>query len=78
MLLVCRFVLGAGVGLVMPLSFTLMGNHFKGKERAQMMDYHTAFSNVGGILTMLLVGYLASFGWRVPFNIYSIGLIILI
>ncbi len=77
-LLVLRLVLGAGVGLVMPLSFTLISDYFQGKERTVMMGYNTAFSNVGGIITMLLAGYLASFNWRIPFNVYWLGLIIFI
>lgn len=75
-LLALRFFLGAGVGLVMPLSFTLISDYFTGKEQTKMMGYNTAFSNFGGIVTMLLAGYLASFNWRVPFNVYWIGLII--
>lgn len=77
-LLAFRFLLGAGVGLVMPLSFTLISDHFSGKEQTKMMGYNTAFSNFGGIVTMLLAGYLASFNWRLPFNVYWIGLIIFI
>jgi len=78
MLLAFRFALGAGVGLVMPLSFTLISDYFSGKEQTQMMGYNTAFSNFGGIVTMLLAGWLASFNWSVPFNVYWIGLIIFI
>lgn len=78
MLLAFRFVLGAGVGLVMPLSFTLISDHFQGREQTKMMGYNTAFSNLGGIVTMLLAGYLATFNWRVPFNVYWIGLIIFV
>lgn len=78
MLLAFRFALGAGVGLVMPLSFTLISDYFSGKEQTQMMGYNTAFSNFCGIVTMLLAGWLASFNWSVPFNVYWIGLIIFI
>ncbi|WP_432352923.1 MFS transporter [Sporosarcina sp. A2] len=77
-LLAFRLVLGAGVGLVMPLSFTLISDHFHGKERTKMMGYNTAFSNLGGIITMLVAGYLAAFNWRVPFNVYWLGLVIFI
>ena len=73
-LLAFRFLLGAGVGLVMPLSFTLISDHFEGKELTKMMGYNTAFSNIGGIVTMLLAGFLASFNWYVPFNVYWMGL----
>lgn len=73
-LLTFRLILGAGVGLVMPLSMTLINDFFEGNERTKMMGYNSAFSNFGGILTMLLAGWLANFGWRVPFNVYFLGL----
>lgn len=78
LLLLFRLILGAGVGLVMPLSMTLINDYFEGKERTKMMGYNSAFSNLGGILTMLLAGWLATFGWRVPFNVYFLGLFIFI
>src|SRR5690625_7837035 len=43
-----------------------------------MMGYNSAFSNFGGIITMLLAGWLATFGWRTPFNVYFLGLFIFI
>src|SRR5699024_12245974 len=78
MLIGLRLFLGAGVGLVMPLSMSLINDYFKGKERTQMMGYNSAFSNFGGIITMLLAGWLATFGWRTPFNVYFLGLFIFI
>lgn len=45
LLLLFRFILGAGVGLVMPLSFTLISDYFQGREQTEMMGYNTAFSN---------------------------------
>ncbi|MGM8212192.1 MFS transporter [Virgibacillus sp. W0430] len=78
LLLALRLLLGAGVGLVMPLSMSLINDYFTGKERTKMMGYNSAFSNVGGILTMLLAGWLATFGWQIPFNVYFLGLFIFI
>lgn len=43
-----------------------------------MMGYNSAFSNFSGILTILLAGWLATFGWRVPFNVYFLGLFIFV
>src|SRR5690625_2316919 len=77
-LLALRLLLGAGVGLIMPLSMSLINDHFTGKERTKMMGYNSAFSNFGGILTMLLAGWSATFGWRIPFNVYFLGLVIFI
>src|SRR5699024_1600307 len=73
-----RMCLGAGVGRVMPLSMSLINDYFEGKERTKMMGYNSAFSNFGGIITMLLAGWLATFGWRTPFNVYFLGLVIFI
>ena len=78
MLLAFRFVLGAGVGLVMPLSISLISDHFVGREQVKMMGYSSAFSNLGGIVTMTLAGFLATYGWKVPFNVYWMGAIIFI
>ena len=73
-ILLFRLLLGAGVGLLMPLSMSLINDYYTGKERTQMMGFNSAFSNFGGIITMLVAGWLASFGWRIPFNVYFLGL----
>ncbi|WP_233190885.1 MFS transporter [Sporosarcina sp. P19] len=78
MLLAFRFILGAGVGLVMPLGITLISDHFAGREQVKMMGYNSAFSNFGGIITMMLAGYLAAISWRAPFNVYLMGVVIFI
>lgn len=77
-LLAFRFVLGAGVGLVMPLSISLISDHFVGRQQVKMMGYSSAFSNLGGIVTMTLAGFLATFGWKVPFNVYWMGAVIFV
>src|SRR5699024_12073062 len=77
-LLALRLTLGAGVRLVMPLSMSLINDYFTGKERTKMMGYNSAFSNFGGIVTMLLAGWLANYGWRMSFNVYFFVLVILI
>lgn len=76
-LILLRLVLGAGVGILMPLSESLIYDYYIGEERTVMMGYNSAFSNFGGIITILLAGWLASFGWKQPFNVYFLGLLIL-
>src|SRR5699024_12772460 len=44
----------------------------------KMMGYNSAFSNFGGILTMLFAGWLATLSWEAPFNVYLLGLVIFI
>src|SRR5699024_9987583 len=60
------------------LADSLINDHFEGKERTKMMGYNSAFSNFGGILTMLFAGWLATLSWEAPFNVYLLGLVIFI
>src|SRR5699024_2841297 len=77
-LLVLRLILGAGVGLVMPLSMSLINDYYTGKERTQMMGYNSAFGNLGGFITLLVAGWLVPFAWGVPFTVYLLGVIIVL
>lgn len=76
LIILFRLILGASVGILMPLSESLIYDYYTGRERAQMMGYNAAFSNFGGIITMLLAGWLATFSWRLPFNVYLLGILI--
>src|SRR5690625_7764073 len=78
LLLALRLLLGVGVGLIMPLSMSLINDYYTGSVRTKIMGYNSAFCNFGGILTLLLSGWLATFGCRVPFNVYFLGLFIII
>ncbi len=71
-----RLLLGASVGILMPLSESLIYDYYTGQERAQMMGYNTSFSNFGSIITMLAAGWLATLGWKQPFNVYLLGIVI--
>ncbi|HZJ84844.1 MAG TPA: MFS transporter, partial [Syntrophomonadaceae bacterium] len=73
-----RLILGASVGILMPLSESLIYDYYTGTERSSMMGYNAAFSNFGGIITMLIAGWLATFGWRNPFNVYLLGVFIFV
>lgn len=75
-LILFRLVLGAGVGLLMPLSESLIYDYYEGRERTQMMGFNSAFSNFGGIVTMLIAGWLATYGWQLPFYVYLLGIFI--
>lgn len=77
-LILFRLVLGAGVGILMPLSESLIYDYYTGQERTKMMGYNSAFSNFGGIITILLAGWLATFSWKLPFNVYFLGLLIFV
>lgn len=77
LILLFRLILGMGVGLIVPLSMSLINDSFIGRERTQMMGLNSAFTNFSGIITVMLAGFLASHGWRLPFNVYLLGIVIM-
>ncbi|HPJ02205.1 MAG TPA: MFS transporter [Candidatus Limiplasma sp.] len=77
-MLVFRILLGAGVGLVMPLSTALIALYIDGKEHARLIGHSVAINNLGGVIGTLLSGLLISFHWRHTFAIYLLGLVIIV
>lgn len=77
-LLFTKVILGLGLGITAPLSLVLIGDFFHGKDRAKFMGLSTATTNLGGILATLLVGFLASFGWRYSFLVYAVAIVVFI
>lgn len=77
MLLVFRSIMGIGVGLLLPLARGLIADFFHGEERTEMMGYATSFNNLGGIISLVVAGFLSVYSWRYPFFIYILGLFVL-
>lgn len=78
MLLTTRVILGLGLGITAPLSLVLIGDFFHGKERAKFMGYSTASTNLGGIISTLVVGFLSGFGWQYSFLVYLVAIIVIV
>lgn len=76
-LLLTRGLFGLGLGIIAPLSLVVIGDFFQGKARAKFMGYSTAVSDIGAVIAILIVGFLASLGWQNIFLIYLIGVIVL-
>lgn len=77
-LLITRGILGLGLGITAPMSLVLIGEYFEGKERAKFMGFSTASTNLGGIVSTLIVGVLANISWRVSFLIYLLVAVVLL
>ncbi len=77
-LLLFRGILGLGMGLLTPLTTSLIADFYKNSERREMMGYSNAVANLGGIIATLLSGWLAIYSWRYIFGIYSLAIIVLI
>lgn len=76
-ILISRITLGIAVGMSMTIVITLIADYFEGNERQKFVGLQVAFMSLGGILFVGLGGVLADLGWRFPFLIYLISLLVL-
>ncbi|MEO1718156.1 MAG: MFS transporter [Planctomycetota bacterium] len=75
-LLAGRAALGAAVAMVMVSATTLIGDYFSGEQRRGLLGVQSAFMAGGGVAFLLLGGVLADMGWRLPFAIYLLSLLL--
>lgn len=74
-MLVCRAILGFGLGLMAPLGNALIVGNYKGQKQASLLGYGTLFMNGGGIILQMLGGALADMNWQLVFWGHAFGLI---
>ena len=67
LLLILRFVQGIGGASLGSLNVTLIGDLFKGNERASAMGYNASVLSVGTASYPAIGGALAVVGWNYPF-----------
>jgi MFS family permease len=77
-LLFFRAFLGVGIGLILPLSTSIITDFFDGDERKKMIGLSSAWNNIGGALAVLLSGILGRVSWRYSFGTYLIAVFPLI
>ncbi|WP_294346323.1 MFS transporter [Prosthecochloris sp.] len=70
LLLVSRAVLGISVGGIMSAATALIGDLYSGNERAEFIGLQSGFMYIGGIVLILLGGFLAEISWKAPFLAY--------
>ncbi len=75
MILVCRALVGIGVGIIMPLSTGLLSFYFTRDKQGPLMGYSSALNMLGGVVATLIAGGLAMISWRLSFMVYLLGLI---
>ena len=77
-LLIIRGIFGIGVGLIIPLSISLIADFYEKQERAKMMGLSGSVSHFGGVIFLLVSGWLAVMSWRYAFAVYGLSLLILL
>ena len=78
LILICRVLVGAGVGIIMPLSTGLISFYFTRDKQAPLMGYSSALNMMGGVVATLIAGGLAMISWRLSFMVYLLGLVSII
>jgi MFS family permease len=76
-LLIIRGIFGIGVGLIIPLSISLIADFYEKEERAKMMGLSGSVSHFGGVVFLLLSGWLACMNWRYAFGVYGLSVLIM-
>lgn len=77
-MLISRLCLGAGLGMVSPLSVSLITDFYEGEERVTLLGQQFAIGNMGQTASMLIVGFLAAISWRQTFWVYSVGAVVFV
>jgi predicted MFS family arabinose efflux permease len=71
-LLVLRILTGIGIGGMVPVTFSLLGDLFTDRQRSTAQAWYQAISAVGILLGMIVAGFLGpALGWRIPFIVVS-------
>ena len=73
-ILLLRALLGASVGMIMPLSTGLLAYYFPPEEQPRLMGLAAFMSQMGGVIATLLSGLLANISWNYAFLVYLLGL----
>lgn len=75
LVLVCRALVGVGVGIIMPMSTGLITYYFTRDKQDVLMGYSSAMNMLGGVVATLIAGALAMINWRMSFLVYLLGVI---
>lgn len=76
-ILLGRVLLGISIGITMTIAVTLIGDYFEGEERRRFIGLQGAFIALGGVVFITIGGFLADIGWKMPFLIYALSLLVI-
>lgn len=71
-----RFALGVMEAALMTISTTMIGDYYSGARRERFMSLQTTVSASSAFLLNTLGGAIAEHGWRAPYAVFAISLIL--
>lgn len=77
LILVSRLGLGVALAMIMTAQSALLGDYFSRGALDKVSSGQVSARNFGGLVFILLAGFLATVGSRLPFAIYALPLLIL-
>lgn len=77
LILVSRLALGVALAMIMTAQSALLGDYFSGNALHKVSSGQVSARNFGGLVFILLAGFMAMISPRLPFAIYALPLLIL-
>lgn len=74
-LIVISCFIGVGCGIVIPLAAGVIADLFVGKERMKQMGIKSGIANFSLIIATLVVGWIGTKNWHLPFVVYLLPVI---
>jgi MFS family permease len=78
LILLSRALMGIVEAAVMTVCITLISDYFTGPKRVKVIGLQTGSSAVAAIVFVAVGGALGAAGWRAPFAVYGIALLLLV
>ena len=73
LMLAARLLFAASIGIMNPISASLITEWYEGEDQKRLMGYRTAISCLGSVVVSLIVGQLAVYNWNTAFLAYLVG-----
>lgn len=78
MLVICRLIIGVGLGMFASYAVAFLSILFEGDKRRKMIGLQSTATNVGSLVLTTTAGILNTISWNTTFYIYLAGVIVFI
>lgn len=75
-ILLSRAGLGLAEAAIMTCCTALIGDYFDGRDRVQLLSWQTIVTSLSATAFFMLGGIIGEHGWRLPFAVYIVGLLL--
>jgi MFS family permease len=72
-----RAILGLSIAGIKTATVAMVGDYYQGAERNKIIGWQGSAMKIGGVIFMLLGGFMANFSWQAPFLGYMLAFLIL-